>query len=65
MKISCLKFSSAAVLKEFICRVYPYVIEEVDNLLCGVFSDNEIRIAQEDFHASLLATSQLTFGRSE
>ncbi|HEV7332454.1 MAG TPA: hypothetical protein VGN63_15560 [Flavisolibacter sp.] len=64
MKISCLKFASAAVLREFICRVYPFVVEELDNILCGVFSDAEILIAQQDFNASLLGTSPARNTRS-
>lgn len=43
-KISCLQFPSVSVLK-IVQYTYPFVVEEVDTILCGVFSETEIDIA--------------------
>lgn len=54
MKISCLKFSSRATLQEYIHYVYPFVVEDLDNILCGVFTENEIGIAVGHFQATVM-----------
>lgn len=60
MKISCLKFSSRAVLQEYVHYIYPFVVEDMDNILCGMFTESEIGVAVRHFHASLLTTSSNT-----
>lgn len=58
MNLNCLRFPSPAVLKEFINYVHPYVIEQVDTILCGVFTESEMAIAIQRFNATLIRKQQ-------
>ncbi len=51
MKLSCLKFSSLTALKAFIDAASPCIIEELDTLICGLFTEEEIELARKQFDA--------------